>query len=966
MKRKLILAVSLLGLCAAASAQKITVKDTVCTTYGFSDPNPIPVIGNIYPYHKFESFAFESEQREWKMVVLENEWLRVKIMPEIGGKIWSVYDKLRGRELFYDNQVVKFREISLRGPWTSGGIEFNYGIIGHAPSCAHPVEWSTRYKEDGSVSCYIGVLELLTRTTWTVEINLPADAVWLRTRSFWHNGSGEYQPYYTWANSGVDASDDLQILYPGTYTIGHDGQTTPFPVDENGRDLSKYSEQAFGLDKSFHPGGSHKGYFGAYWKDSDFGMLHYALRDEKLGRKYFSWTQSPQGEIWKGILTDDNPQYVELQSGRLFNQNLLNSVETPFKQTVFNPYGTDEWNEYWMPFAGIGGVSDVNLNAAVNADETSIAIFPLRNLKGEMKILGAGSEVISACEVDLRASEPFRCCLPEGTRAGQILLNGRRLWSAESAEISRPHKINPDFSLESPQGLVAHAEYLYGMRYFKEAREKVDRALAEEPALVPALRIKAQLQLRSAEYEQALETTGRLLSIDEYDAPANYIRGIAAASLGLKYDAMDAFEIAAITSELRSAALLQLSRLHLADGNPELAAEYAKKSLVGNSHSTTACAILHLCEEDGSWLDRISDLDPLCPFPAIEGMLSGRITAAELAETVQQELRGQVYLEWIAFYSSLGLNDKALALAQACPDRNALTGLWTSYLGNDIEGIREAEELSVDFVFPFRRETLEPLTWAVANGGGWKSSYLLSMLYAFLGHPDRALSLIDGHNPEYAPFYAYRSSLNNSEEDLRTAVSLDSEQWRYRYNLSQRLYREGRFTEALGFISRFYAAHKDNFHIGELYVKLLIATDNYSKADKVLSDMNILPFEGQTGSHILWRDIKLHLAASAIDRRDYKAALLRIDEALQWPETLGVGKPYEDLLNTDLEKVLKAIVYARKGDAKAAEAQLALIQNRDSSVEEFYRKATDNSSGKYVKICPMLGNLDASLDKKLF
>ncbi len=966
MKRKLILAVSFLGICAAASAQKITVKDTVFTTYGFSDPNPVPVIGNVYPYHKFEGFALEAEQREWKMVVLENKWLRVKILPEIGGKIWSVYDKFRGRELFYDNKVVKFRDISLRGPWTSGGIEFNYGIIGHAPSCSHPVEWRTEYKPDGSVSCYVGVLELLTRTTWTVEINLPAEAVWLRTRSFWHNGSGEHQPYYTWANSGVDAADDLVILYPGTYTIGHDGQTTPFPVDENGRDLSKYSDQAFGLDKSFHPGGSHKGFFGAYWKDSDFGMLHYALRDEKLGRKYFSWTQSPQGEIWKGILTDDNPQYVELQSGRLFNQNLLNSVETPFKQTIFTPYGTDEWNEYWMPFAGTGGVSDMNLNAVVNVDESAVAIFPLRDIKGEMKILDTGGGMISSAAADVRASEPCRCDIPDGTRAGEIVLDGRRLWSSESGEISRPHKIYPDFSLESPQGLAAYAEYLYGMRYFKEAGEKVDQALASEPSLVPALRLKAQLQLRSAEYGQAFETSGKLLAIDEYDATANYIRGIAAASLGRKYDAMDAFEIAAITSELRSAAQLQLSRLHFADGNTELAAEYAKKSLVGNGHNTTACAILHLCDGSGGWADRISDLDPLCPFPAIEKMLSGRITPAELAETVKEEQRWQVYLEWIAFYNSLGLNGKALSLAEACPDRNVLLGIWTSWLKNDREGIPQAEDLSVDFVFPFRRESLKPLTWAVENGGGWKSSYLLSMLNAFLGHPDMALDLIAGINPDYAPFYAYRSSLNNSEEDLKTAVRIDPGQWRYRYNLSMRLYREGRFEEALSFISRFYDAHKDNFHIGELYVKLLIATQNYNKADKVLSDMTILPFEGQTGSHILWRDIKLHLAASAIDRGDYRTALARIEEALQWPEALGVGKPYDELLNTDLEKVLTAIVYARKGDEKAAGAQKALIQNPDPSIEEFYRKATVRTGGRYAKISPMLGNLDASLDKKLF
>ena len=224
----------LLMMGTVAFAQTVTVKDTVYTTYGFSDPNPIPLTsGNVYPYHKYETFDFDSSQRIWKVVVLENDWIRVRIMPEIGGKIWSVYDKTTGKEMFYDNDVVKFREISLRGPWTSGGIEFNYGIIGHAPSCAHPVEWRTETKEDGSVSCYIGVLELLTRTSWTVEINLPKDAVWLKTRSFWHNASGEYQPYYTWANSGVRASSDLELIYPSTYTIGHDGVTTPYPVDES-------------------------------------------------------------------------------------------------------------------------------------------------------------------------------------------------------------------------------------------------------------------------------------------------------------------------------------------------------------------------------------------------------------------------------------------------------------------------------------------------------------------------------------------------------------------------------------------------------------------------------------------------------------------------------------------------------------------------------------------------------------
>ena len=592
----------------ALSAQTYEVKDTVCTTYAFSDPNPIPQPDNVYPYHKFETFAFEPTQQVYKLVVLENDWLRVKIFPEIGGKIWSIYDKTQGKEMFYDNDVVKFREISLRGPWTSGGIEFNYGVIGHAPSCAHPVDYKVETKEDGSVSCYIGVMELLTRTRWMVEINLPKDAVWVRTRSFWHNYSGDFQPYYTWANSGVKVTDDMELIYPGTYTIGHDGVTTPYPVDEQGRDLSIYAEQGFGLDKSFHPGGTHKGYFGAYWAGEDFGVLHYALRDEKVGRKYFSWAQSEQGNIWKDLLTDESPQYVELQSGRLFNQNLLESIYTPYKQTLFTPYGTDEWNEYWMPFSQIGNVDDMSLRAAVNVEEKegemSFGIYPYRDLAGHLTVLDAQGHVLLAKDVEMKASVAYSDKV--AGKASQILLDGYRLWSEDAQDVDRPHKVNKDFSLQSAQGEMIHGRYLYGMRKYGLAEQRVDRALELDPVLVPALTLKSMLCLRKMEYQKAYEYANRALAVTEYDPEANYISGQAAMKLGKVYDAMDRFEIAAITTDLRSAAYTRLAQIHFNCGDKELAEDYARKSLIGNSYNVTAYRILYqICPSE----DILSELD---------------------------------------------------------------------------------------------------------------------------------------------------------------------------------------------------------------------------------------------------------------------------------------------------------------------------------------------------------------------
>ena len=100
-------------------------------TYQYSDPDPIPS-NKIYPYYRFDGFTSEGVKKEWKVVVLENDFISVQIMPEIGGKVWTAIEKATNTPFIYDNGVVKFRDIAMRGPWTSGGIEANYGIIGHS------------------------------------------------------------------------------------------------------------------------------------------------------------------------------------------------------------------------------------------------------------------------------------------------------------------------------------------------------------------------------------------------------------------------------------------------------------------------------------------------------------------------------------------------------------------------------------------------------------------------------------------------------------------------------------------------------------------------------------------------------------------------------------------------------------------------------------------------------------------
>ena len=371
----------------------------VFKTYGFSDPDPIVQMGAIYPYYRFDGYTDKPISKEWKVVELENDFIKVMILPEIGGKIWGAWEKSTGKPFLYYNQVVKFRDVAMRGPWTSGGIEANYGIIGHTPNCATPMDYLTEKKEDGSVSCYIGTLDLLTQTYWTIEINLPKDKAYFTTRSFWHNSTPLEQPYYTWMNTGIKAAGNLEFIYPGNRYIGHGGEYADWKINrENARltdgqekDISFYEQNNFGGYKSYHVFGKYTDFFGAYWHDENFGMGRYSTHDEKPGKKIWIWGLSQQGMIWDKLLTDTDGQYVEVQSGRLFNQAAEQSTFTPFKNIGFAPATTDKWIEYWFPVKDTEGFVQANsigaLNVRVDKGYLKIDFSPLQELTEELNVL---------------------------------------------------------------------------------------------------------------------------------------------------------------------------------------------------------------------------------------------------------------------------------------------------------------------------------------------------------------------------------------------------------------------------------------------------------------------------------------------------------------------------------------------------------------------------------------------------
>jgi hypothetical protein len=322
MKNSILLAL----ICCAtlANSQKASIKEEMISfrTYPYSDPDPVARMTKHYPYFRFDGFTNTAIDKEWKIVVLENDYIKVYVAPEIGGKVLGAFEKSTGEDFIYFNETVKFRDIAMRGAWTPGGIEFNFGSIGHSPSTASPVNYRMVENRDGSVSCIVGAPDLTSRTEWRVEIHLPAEKAWFETKGLWYNPTGERTSLYNWMTASTDATANLEYFFPGHTEIGHGGDAGSWPVDEKGREISLYQNNNFGGAKSYQVLGSFEEHFGTFFHDRNFGMGHWALKEERPGAKIWIWGLSRQGEIWVNLLADTNSnvQYTELQTGFLFNQ----------------------------------------------------------------------------------------------------------------------------------------------------------------------------------------------------------------------------------------------------------------------------------------------------------------------------------------------------------------------------------------------------------------------------------------------------------------------------------------------------------------------------------------------------------------------------------------------------------------------------------------------------------------------
>ncbi len=942
---------------STSSGVRVEEKTEAIRTYPFSDPDPVPIFARssmwgqgsrLYPYFVFDRFTADPVEKSWTVVRLKNPYLEVAVLPQVGGKVWGASEKSTGREFLYWNHVLKFRQIALRGPWTSGGIEFNFGVVGHGPSTATPVDYVLKRNADGSASCVVGTMDLPSRTRWSVTITLPKDGAVFETNALWVNPTPFSQSYYAWSCAAVKTAEDLRYIFPGQWSIGHDYSVPlePWPVDSKGRDLSYYRNNAFPGSKSYFTVGEYEDFSGGWYEKADAGFGHWSRYEDMPGRKAWIWDLSRSGEIWVDLLTDKDGQYTEPQAGRLLNQS---------DHGDFPPGTVDRWRELWFPYRGIGPMVKASphavLSAARSGETLILGLFPLRPVYEVFTVKAAGREVFRE-RVMLRPEQVWKKDIPlDGAAADaalEVRLGDKLVYesSSKANDLERPLRFN------SPTGSSAESLYLQARglereRRLAEALEKYLAAIDAEPLHVRALSRAAELATRRGEPARALDYAGRALSVSMYDAEANYVYGVAARRLGRLVDAKETLGWASRSAQFRSVAQVQSAEIAIVEKNYARAAEYSLKALEADARSVNALEVLaaayRLAErkaEAGRILDRLLELDPLDHLARFERYLLGR-SPRDLEACrglIRSELPHETWLEMAAFYVRLGLVDDAAAALRTAPVHP--TVLYTlAYLLRDSSPsesaawLEKASGLSPNLVFPFREEEIAVFSWALAaRPADWKPKYYLALILWGKGRLEETRDLFEMcENSDFAPFYIARGSFFEKDDPIRAAadykkaIGLDAGSWRARHILVAYHLRQKEKTEALAAARQAAADFPAEVSLQIDLAETLLAVGQPAEAAAVLDAVAALPYEGASDIYGLYVRVHVEIGIAAMQKAAWPSAVDALEKSKLYPERLGTGAPFNP--DTRMQDYLIALALDRMGEKDKAAALREAIRD---------------------------------------
>lgn len=930
---------------------KIWDEEVIIPTYeiGEADKNPIFLekrvyqgsTGKIYPYPTIEKISDIKTDKAYKAVFLENKYIKVMILPELGGRIQRAYDKTNDYDFVYYNRVIKPALVGLTGPWISGGIEFNWPQH-HRPTTFLPVDYVISENEDGSKTLFVNDVDQMYGTKGIAGFTLYPDKAYIEIKGQLYNRTSMPQTFLWWANPAVAVNEFTQSIFPPDVQAVMDHgkrDVSRFPIAtgvyykhdySEGVDISRYKN--IPVPTSYMAEKSEYDFVGGYDHNLRAGILHVADHHISPGKKQWTWGCGDFGKAWDRNLTDEDGPYIELMTG-VYTDN-----QPDF--TWLKPFEEKTFKQYFMPYKAVGAVKNATIHGAVNMEKKEegiyICVYTTEKFENAVIKLWKKNQLVLEERVTISPMDIYENTIAidveKQTDLKVEVYHGNKLLVEYEPKESKIEELpEPAKPAKNPEEIMTNEElYLTGLHieqyrhatympdhYYLEGLKRDDGDIRINNAYGALLMRRGCLKEAEKYFRKALiRSTWK--NPNPYNSEPYYNLGLVLFYQEKEDESFDAFFKATWSSEQQEMSFYYLAAISARKGEYQGALELVEKGLVKNAHNIKARGLKayllrKLCKNTQAmeYIKESLKVDAFDYLSQYELSLLDEENQVHIQKNMNQIMRDfeENYLQVARDYAEFGAYEEAVAILRLCRKEKPMLYYYEAYYLKKMgienkELLKKAEQSNSDYCFPNKLEDISVLNDAIwGNEEGAKAYYYLGNLYYDKLQFEVATSLWEKSKELDDKFptvlrnlaLAYYNKCNKpqmAKEMLERAFSLNTKDARVFLELDQ-LYKKIN----LSFDDRLqnYEEYKDIFMERDdlfiEYVTLHNMLGKYEDAYNLIMSRRFHPWEGGEGKVTAQYVFSLEeMAKNEVKNCNYELAKEYLNKALIYPDNLGEGK----------------------------------------------------------------------------
>lgn len=744
--------------------------------------------GHLYPIPFTSDISDKKQDVTYHAAVLENEYIKLEILPEIGGKIQRALDKTNNYDFVYHNKVIKPAMVGLAGPWVSGGIEFNWPQH-HRPTTFMPLEAAITERKNGEKTVWVGEVDPLLRMKGMAGITIVPGRSYFKAEVQVYNRTPYPQPFMWWANLAVEINDDYRVVFPPDveWVNDHDRRAvlewpiakgvydTARPFDfGDGTDIHNLANVRVPSSYLVSKGQSDYDYISGYDVGRECGIVTVADHHISPGKKLWHWGNHPFGDKWCSNLTDDGSKYVELMTG-VYTDN-----QPDF--TWIMPYETKTFEQYWYPVKDIGEAKNATIDAAINVEKREgklfVGVYATGVYKNALLVITNGDEKITEPIPEISPEKTFikffaldeldmkKISVDVLAENGENLVNYRYYERGHKKPITPRKPALPPCEIHTNEELYINGKHLEQYKHFVyEPADYYLEALKRDDGDSRCNTAMGNIRLKEGRFEEAIAYYDKaiarltLRNDNPYDVEALYHKGIALRYLGRLDEAYDCLYRSIWSHDYMAAGYYALAGIDCVRGDFDAAVKKLDLCLEAGTMNLEAMKLKAEITNDAALFEKISALDPL--FDSLPD-------------------KHEYYIDRAIEYMNAGMNGKAIAILKKANADQPMVNYYLGYLTGDETYYAKADACDWACAFPARLEDIAVLK----SAGTGMANYYLGCLYYDRRRYEDAIAMWEASIQKLGNFvpacrnlglayYDKREDFTGAEKMLQTALDLD-------------------------------------------------------------------------------------------------------------------------------------------------------------------------------------------------